>query len=650
VGAGFSRPELDDPNDRVGEDMKRTCLVLVALVVCSGAASARAEVVRVDVSKRSDVGSSGYEKIAGTIYFALDPRDARNSVIVDLDKAVKNAQGRVEFSADLYILRPKDAARSNGVAFVEVSNRGRKGLLSGFSRAAGGGLDPATDTDLGDGFLTRAGYTLVWVGWQFDVARQENMMKLNPPIATGISGIVRADFTLNARATEQTLTDLAGYSPADPMAADTTLTVRDGAYGKAQAIPRGQWQLNGNRVTMPSGFEPGRTYELAYRATNLPVVGTGLAAFRDTASWLKHSPDALAPAKFAYAWGSSQSGRFLRTFLYYGFNSDEKGRQVFDGVMAHIAGAARLSINERGAVPNSLTASTATRFPFADAAQRDPIGGTTEGLLDNARARQNQPKIFYTNSAVEYWNPRAAALIHTTADGRSDLTLPANVRTYFLTGTQHSPGQFPPRATTGQQAENPVQYWWTLRALLVSMDRWVREGAAPPASQHPKLSDGTLVRASEISFPAIPGVQSPRILTGAQQDSKPLPFLVPQVDADGNERAGIRAPEQAVAIATYTGWNFRSPSIGAPSEVVSLAGSSVAFAKTAADRLPNDPRRSISERYSTKDQYLKLSRDQFTKLVRDGYLLAEDEQAIMKRADDQWELSQRSSAERVSSR
>jgi hypothetical protein len=628
--------------------LRKSLLVLVVLTW--SVTAARAEVVRVDVSRRADVGSSVYEKIVGTIHFALDPRDARNSVIVDLDKAVKNAQGRVEFSADLYILRPKDAARSNGVAFVEVSNRGRKGLLSGFSRAAGGGLDPATDADLGDGFLTRAGYTLVWVGWQFDVAGA-NMMKLNAPRAPGVSGIVRADFTLNNRATETTLADLVAYAPADPAAADTMLTVRDGSYGKAQTVPRSQWQLaGGNRVTMPGGFEPGRTYELSYRATNLPVAGVGLAAFRDTASWLKHAPDALAPARYAYAWGSSQSGRFLRTFLYYGFNSDEKGRQVYDGVMAHIAGAARLSINERGAVPNSLTAATATRFPFADAAQRDPIGGTTEGLLDNPRARQNQPKIFYTNSAVEYWNPRAAALIHTTVDGRSDLTLPANVRTYFLTGTQHSPGQFPPRTTTGQQAENPVQYWWTLRALFVSMDRWVREGAAPPPSQYPKLSDGTLVRASEISFPAIPGVQSPRILTGGQQDSKPLPFLVPQVDADGNERAGIRTPEQAVALATYTGWNFRSPSIGAPTEVVSLAGSSIPFAKTAAGRAPNDPRRSVSERYSTKDQYLKLARNQFEKLVKDGYLLAEDEAAIIKRADDQWELTERPSGERVSSR
>jgi hypothetical protein len=617
--------------------MKRIMFALAALALLSPAVSA--EVVRVDVAKRADVGASGYEKISGTIHFALNPRDPRNAVIVDLDKARTNAAGLVEFSSDLYILRPKAGTRSNGVALIEVTNRGGKGLLSGFSRASGGGLDPSTDADLGDGFLTKAGYTLVWVGWQFDVNRQGGRLKLDAPIANGISAIVRAEFTPNSAVNETTFGDLAGYTAADPAGADTALTVRDTPYGKAETISRDHWQLKGNTVTMARGFEPGRIYELAYRASDLPIAGAGLAAFRDTASWVKHQADALATARHAYAFGSSQSGRFLRTFLYYGFNSDEKGRQVFDGVMAHIAGAARISLNERGANPNAASSFTVTKFPFSDVAQRDPISGKTEGVLDNDRARQNQPKVFYTNSAVEYWNSRAAALIHTTADGRSDIALPANVRTYFLTGTQHSPGGFPPRATTGQQRENPVQYWWTLRALLTAMDRWVREGTAPPPSRHPKLSDGTLVRASEVAFPAIPGVQSPRIAPAAQEGSKLLPFLVPQVDGDGNERAGVRSPEQAVPVATYTGWNFRSPTAGAPTQFVSLAGSSIPFAKTAADRQGNDPRVPIAQRYRSKDEYLARAREQFTKLVKEGYLLAEDEAAVMKRMEDQWALA-----------
>jgi len=613
-------------------------ILLAALVGVAG--TVNGEVTRVDIVKRTDIGTSGYEKIVGTIHFAVDPGNPRNRVIVDLDAAKKNAAGRVEFSADLYILRPRDQARSNGVALVEVSNRGRKSLLSTFNRGPVE-LDPSKDADLGDGFLTQQGYTLVWVGWQFDVPRQGGLMKLDAPAST-VAGVVRAEFTPNDRALEQTIADLAGYSPSDPAAADATLTVRDGPFGTPTTIARGQWRLRGNSVvSIDGGFEPGRTYEVAYRAANLPVVAAGLAAVRDTASWIKYSADATVSAKQAYSFGSSQSGRFLRAFLYYGFNSDEQGRQVFDGVMAHIAGAGRLSINEaRGATPNALSMYKATRFPFSDAAQRDPNSGRTEGLLDNDRARQNQPKIFYTNTGVEYWGGgRAAALVHTTLDGKSDLTPPDNVRVYFLTGTQHSPSRFPPRMSSGQQLDNPVEYAWTLRALLTGMDRWVRQGTAPPASQHPRLADGSLVAGDHVAFPAIPGVASPRKIPAGRDGAVVWPLLVPQVDEDGNERAGIRAPVVAVPLATYTGWNFRSPAIGGPNELVSLLGSAIPFARTRAAReAARDPRRSIDERYPSSEAYLARIREAGQKLVDGRYLLAEDLSKVVERGREHWDL------------
>lgn len=627
--------------------MRKTLLLLV--VLGGFALRADAEVVRVDVARRGDVGTSGYEKIVGTIHFALDPADARNKVIVDLDKAVTNANGRVEFSADLYILRPKDPARANGVALIEVSNRGGKALLSGFSRATSGGPDPSTDTDLGDGFLTKQGYTLVWVGWQFDVPRQGGRVGLDAPVATGTSAVVRAEFTPSERSTETTVADLVRYVPADPNGAETTLTVRDGLNGTVEAIARDRWQLRGSTLTLGSGFETGRTYAVAYRAANLPVAGVGLAAFRDTASWLKYrsgglgSPggvDALAPVRHAYAYGLSQSGRFLRTFMYYGFNSDEKGRQVYDGVLAHIAGAARLSLNERGATPNAGRAPM-PGYPFADTAVRDPVSGRSEGLLDNERARQNQPKMFYTNSSIEYWSAdRSAALVHTTPDGKADLTLPENVRAYFLTGTQHVPARFPPRVSTGQQPENPLEYAWTMRALLVAMDRWVRQGTRPPASQHPRLSDGTLVRPGALSFPAVPGVTAPRAFAGKREGAVQLPLLVPQVDPDGNERSGVRTAEQAVPVATYTGWNFRSPAIGGTSHLVNLMGSAIPFPKTAAERSKSrDPRRSLDERYSSRERYLALAKAQADALVSGGFLLADDVPQVVKRIEAQWEVS-----------
>jgi hypothetical protein len=615
--------------------------LLLTAIVTFVASAAGAEVVRVDVARRADVGSSGYEKIVGTVHFSLDPRDAVNQAIVDLDRAPRNAAGRVEFTADLYILKPREATRSNGVALVDVLNRGRKIVLGGFNR--GGTNDPATDADLGDAFLMREGFTLVWVGWQFDVQRRNGLMGLDAPLAQGVGGTVRASFTPNDRQPDVTVGDLTGYPPADAAGADTTLTVRDGPFGSPTPIARGRFRLNGNVVSMDGGFEPGRTYEIAYRTASMPIAGTGLAAFRDVASWLKYNPAALARPQHAIAFGSSQSGRFLRTFLYQGFNTDEQGRQVLDGVMAHIAGASRLSLNERGATPNGLGMYNATSFPFADGAMRDPITGKTDGLLDNDRARRHQPKVFYTNTSVEYWGGgRAAALVHATPDGRGNLTLPDNVRAYFFAGTQHSPGAFPPAAGPAQQQRgNPVQYWWPMRALLLAMTRWVKDGDAPPPSQVPRFDEDrpTIVRADQIPFPAIPGVQSPRIVQAARQGAAALPHLVSQVDEDGNERAGIRLPDIAVPLATYTGWNFRSAAVGGTTELVPLVGSWIPFAPTRAARdAARDPRRSVEERYRSRDDYLRQVRGAADALAAGRYLLAADVPAIVDGAGRMWDL------------
>jgi hypothetical protein len=393
---------------------------------------------------------------------------------------------------------------------------------------------------------------------------------------------------------------------------------------------------------MPGGFEPGRTYEVSFHASRAPVAGLGLVALRDVTSWLKYpsATGTAAAVRHAIAFGSSQSGRFLRTFLFDGFNADERDRLVFDGVMAHIAGAGRLSLNLRGATPNALGMYEATLFPYADQALRDPISGRVDGLLDNDRARRHQPKVMYTNSAVEYWGGgRAAALVHTTPDGKKDLTLPANVRAYFLAGAQHSPGRFPPRVIQGQQPENPLEYWWTMRALLVAMDRWVREDVAPPASQHPRLADGTLVPAASVAFPKIPGVRSPYAILAGRQGHVPVPFFVSQVDGDGNERSGIRVPELAVPLATYTGWNFRATATGGTGQLVNLAGSFLRFPATRAEReKAGDPRPSIEERYPSREAYMRKVEQAADDLVGGGYLLSEDVVTVVARAAQQWGL------------
>ena len=286
--------------------------------------------------------------------------------------APRNADGRVEFRADFYLIKPKDMARGNRTVFYEVSNRGRKGMLGRFNRASGS-LDPTTAAELGDGFLMRHGFTLLWVGWQFDVPRRDGLLRLHAPVAISggdlITGLVRSEVVVAKRVADAGLADRGhvAYEVADPAHPDNVMTVRDAVDGPRRVVPRGQWGFgrveNGRvvpdqtRVHLDGGFEPHKLYDVVYRAQNPAVVGLGPAAVRDTMAWLKHgdASSVSIPAGSiarAVAYGSSQSGRFLRTFLYYGFNADEAGRKALDGVMSHIAGGGRGSFNHRFAQPS----------------------------------------------------------------------------------------------------------------------------------------------------------------------------------------------------------------------------------------------------------------------------------------------------------
>jgi len=440
-----------------------------------------------------------------------------------------------------------------------------------------------------------------------------------------------------------------GYTPSDAAAPENTLTVRDSPQSAATMIPRARWHLAGNVVALDGGFEPGRIYELAYRAANPPVAALGFAAVRDAASWVRYALDATVSAKYVFAFGSSQTGRFLREFLYDGFYTDERNRLVFDAVIPHLAGASGVNLNRRWSIPTSLSSDVATIFPFSDMKQRDPVTGVEEGLLENVRAGAHQPKVFWTNTATEVWE-KAASLETMTPDGSQDRPLPSNVRLYVFAGTQHDPARFPSAVSNGQLQDNPTDYIWAMRALLVSMEKWVRQGTAPPPSRYPRLQDGTLVRATDLAFPDIPAVTSPRkALPGARGINSlvandggagtPLPLLVSQVDKDGNELGGLRLPDVMVPLATTAGWNFRKTAIGGTHMFFPLLGSYVPFASTKAEReRTHDPRLSIEERYQSRSRYLKQLQDAATSLVKDGYVLSEDVPAIVKHAGDHWDL------------
>jgi hypothetical protein len=654
--------------------------MIVALIL---AAPAYADVVRIDVKSRADVlagkafGAAGpYEKLSGRIYFAVDPRNAVNQIIADINKAPKNAAGKVEFSSDFYLIKPKDPGRGNGTLLYEVSNRGGKGMI-GFFNFASGGLDPDTAAQFGDGFLLEHGFTLMWIGWQFDPPLREGLVRVLAPIAReadgrAIQGLVRSDFVVTQTAQQASLADRdhLAYAVSNPNDPATILTVRDSVEGARRTIPRGEWQFTdeGKGVRMTAGFQPKHIYEVVYRAQDPPVVGVGPAAVRDTISRIKYGAATeiglpQGAIKRAIAFGISQSGRFLRTYLYYGFNEDESHRKVFDGVMAHVAGSGRGSFNHRFAQPSRdghpfINFFYPTDiFPFTDAEQRDPDTGVTDGLLTHATKPAFQPNIFYTNSSYEYWG-RAASLFHTTIDGTKDARLPPNVRGYLLAAGQHGVAAFPPSRSIGQQLNNPLDYKWVMRTLLLSMNRWIANAGDPPPSALPRIDQGTLVTPDQLKFPRVPAVNVPttphkayRADYGADFISKGIvtqeppairsayPILVPQVDADGNELAGIRVPELTVPVATYTGWNLFNERSGPPQVVSSMQGSFIPFARTRAERdRTSDPRPSVEERYQGRDQYLAKISQAANDLVAKGYLLKDDVPRIVEQAGTRWDF------------
>jgi len=667
--------------------MKLLPCVALPLLLLASLLPLDARVTRVEIASRVDAlngqafGNVGvYERITGRVYFSLPIANAHNRRIVDLDKAVNLKDGEVEFSADFVAIRPKDAANGNGSMILEVPNRGHPRITR---LVDGGNWDVSADA--GDAWLLRSGFTIVSLGWQWDSAGEDSL-HLYAPIAKEngktITGLLRGDLMLSQAVQEIPLGHLilgniggSEYPVAAPDDSRNVLTVRDSRNAKRVTIPRSQWQFahtvdgkltpSDHDIHLNGGFQPGKIYEYVYVVADPVVAGGGFAVIRDFASYAKHAPDAVAPAARVYGEGISQNGRFLRDFLYQGFNADEEGRIALDGVLAHVAGAGRGDFNYRFAQPSRDAQPTSSVFfptdifPFTDQPETDPVTHEKGGLLDRATADNVVPKIFFSNTSYEYWG-RAAALIHTSPDGKQDAPISPSVRIYHFTGLQHFSGSFPPAKgkddLLGQQPQSPlpIRYFW--RAMIANMDAWVRDNAAPPDSGYPKLADGTLTTLKKYALPAIPGINRPHEANeGMRLDfgpnwrdgilslqppkvGEPFPVLVPQVNEDGNERDGVRLPAITVPLATYTSWNLRDPSIGAPTERVSFEASYIPFPKTAADReRTHDPRKSIAERYAGRDDYLRLYANAVKELVKQRWILEEDREQLARRGELEWD-------------
>ncbi|HUQ89916.1 MAG TPA: alpha/beta hydrolase domain-containing protein, partial [Vicinamibacterales bacterium] len=598
---------------------------LVTGVVWSTAAEGA--VTRLQIDRREVVlngkpfGAAGpYEKLAGKVHFALDPALPQNRGIVDLNLAPKNAQGFVEFWADFYLLKPVDPGRGNGRLLYEAGNRGTKRILPVFQGAASS-ADPATEAEFGNGALMQQGFTLLWIGWQWDVP--EGRMRMEIPIATNngapITGWVRGNFIPGANATTALIADR-GHRPypvVDPASAEHRLLVRTLPTDAPREISRGTWRFKGaDTITLDRGFEPGLIYDVVYRARDPRVIGVGLSGTRDIVSFFKNATAAqgnpMPGITAAIGWGVSQTGRFLRHFVYEGFNEDEQGRQVFDGVIDQVGGAGRGSFNHRfgqqsrDQLQHFNILYPVDMFPFSDSTQLDPETGITDGLLVRASRSNTVPKFFHILTDSEYFN-RAGSLVHTDVTGTRDVPPPATSRIYFIASAPHIVGAFPPAPFddpdfVGRADMNTLVYTPVIRALFRSLDRWITDRVEPPPSRYPTLVDGTLTAVDKSGWPTIPGYvrpQSPmttyRLDFGPEWSkgivTKEPPGIgkafvgrVPAVDEAGNDRAGIRLPEIAVPLATHTGWNYRKAAIGAPERLASEIGSYLPLARTKADR------------------------------------------------------------------
>lgn len=616
-----------------------------------------------------EFGAAGaYVRIKGAARGTLDPDAPQNAVIVDLDKAPRNAKGLVDYATDFDILRPKDPPRGSSILVYDVPNRGSKRIFNLLDDIPANDPartnDPKTKEDAGLGFCLGRGYSLVWSGWDPGAPRANGGLGAEFPVALDrgkpLTQRIRDEFHIGTRAPGDGSVRRLSYPATSTEQPQARLCVRDRESDPRREIPRDRWEFVDDRSIrlLPDGakFEPIKIYELWYEATGSKVLGIGYASVRDLVSFFRYKSanrggipnpliSTMSEIKHALAFGVSQSGRFLRHFLEIGMNADDEGRQVFDGVFSHVAGAGKVFANHSFGMPGRTATQHEDRlypenwFPFSTAKTADPVSGQIGALLGGAAT---DPKIIETNSATEYWQ-KGASLIHTDPGLRRDLPLPENSRAYLIAGTQHGgrPG-VDPRPGPCVNPRNPHSATPALRALFAALEDWVTHGVAPPPSRVPSLAAGTAVTAEAVTMPAVGGfAHAPganRILPPIDwidppEASPPAPYtiFVSAVDDDGNEVAGIRLPSIAVPLATYTGWNVYKSQ---PGELADRDGSCMPFARTKAEReAAGDPRPSLQERYGSRDAYVEQVRAAAAALVAERLLLQGDADAFVRAAE-----------------
>ncbi len=655
--------------------------VCMALAGCGGGDdSTPPPTYKLNIAKTEDVAGTfgtvgAYERLTGTFTGEVDPKDPKNTIIQDLTLAPLNANGKVEYTADFVLLKPKDMTKANGVLRYDAPNRG--GIV---------GIDS---------YFASRGYVFLSSAWQGDVPAGTGKVTLAVPVAknadgSSITGTYRAELLPTATTTNSLALPNGAFNsgaiPYAPASLDNTLagyslTKRINETDPRQFIPATDWKFakcdattafpgtpDGTNICVKGGFDAKYLYELIYVAKDPKVMGLGFAAVRDIVAFFHNKDkDAAGTAnpvsgriKNAIASGVSQCGNFMKTLIHLGFNQDVDGKQVFDGVFAQIA-ARQNNLNMRFSVPGGGGGIRTDHTAFGqggtrglDPAYVDNVSGRSDGgILKRCDATKTCPKLFVGFSGTEFWDLQGSPIL-TDALGTVDLVQPANARIYYYASSHHILGFASlPGASIGAlyATNNNVAATSVVRALYQDLEDWVVAGTAPPDSQVPKLSNGTLVRPAQVTFPAIPGVTYTGLVTTyplldwgpqykAQDETgiatqlppaylgKDYAILVPQVDSDGNDVAGIRSVDVAAGLGTNTGWNVTNrPGIV---DNGGLFGAYFPYQKTAAARLAaGDPRPSLEERYATQAGYVAAVTAAANSLVSKRFMLQVDADAAI---------------------
>jgi hypothetical protein len=650
-------------------------------------AMGKSRIVRLDISSRVSPAFGGarfgdrgqYELLVGKAYGVADPSSSRNGAVTDLAGAPRNAQGLVEYSMDIAILKPIDIGKANGTLLYEVSNRGNKFLMRTFY---GGSGDFTTAEGAGKGVGLHQGFMMVWSGWQGDLTSSHTgsgggsmaafFPRAKSPDGSAITGTVWDQFIPDLMIGShirpvgeagRSLDAPLSYPPLESDVSKFKLTVRQRADDAPVTLPTSRitWVSPKKvRVDLPSSYDLGAIYEITYTAKDPTVHGLSFVSIRDFISFLRNSvadesgnanPLVVSGHSGVHrtiAIGLSQSGRYQRDFIYLGFNIDEQGRRVFDGMLPQGAGAKRGFFHQRFAKPgyspdlqHEGRGYPGAQFPFTYGTTYDPFWGKSDGILLRCTETDSCPKIMHIDSDWEQWQ-QAASLVMTDPLGRK-VELPPNVRAYYITGSPHSSmsgiaaGKPGPKGICEYNV-NTVSWAPVLRALVFDMEAWLMSGTEPPPTRYPAdASEGRVsIDTLRNSFPSIPGyrfssvygklqlidfTQDPPVLIAP---GAPYHISVLRVNGDGNPFDGVVMPEISVPIAKYSGRTTRAAG-HAQGDLCVTWGQALAFPVTRAERIASgDPRLSIEERYSSETEYQRLLREAAELLVSQRLMLPID--------------------------